>query len=885
MAGLRTMGAVSKQVAATGRSVRQAASDSAALGAVGTIAAKNMAEQVFEFEKVGNAIEAVTDLTAGQREELEQLSRDLNALYPATNVDIMQAALELAKSGMTFEQIRGSLANTLNLAFAGDFGFKESSSYLIATATAMRLAMGTEEEAAASTAKIADMMAYAANRSLAEIPDLGVTLKYVAAAAAATGMSVEELGASLTVLANNGMMGSNAGTGLRYALLQLINPSKAASEAFAKLNIDLGDYVTGAQKINASDLITNLGMDGIHIEEMGLDKQIQAALDDPAIAKSPAKLVSRLSELINQAVGDQGIVDQTALANSLSESLTVLGTQVDLVGLMKAFQSNPQSEALFGAIFGKQHAVKMMAFLAGDLAGTTADFEQNMDGAASEMSSKRLKGVVGDWYELTASIENFVLTLADTGLLNDAVKGLQELVKLVDTISVINPQALRLGAYAFLALTALAPIGFAISGVASALALMSNPITIVAAALGYLAFQNWDGLNAFWNNLTKFFTQGLTPEATALFSEVVLWIEQLPNALNSLGDGFDFAGWGQTVGTTLADLVNKVPDFLKFLEKLRSDAQPILDTITPIFISFGNAVVAIVGAVGNLTKTAADGAVSFFTGLTEGIDPATMEILGRWGTTIADFATGLWDLITGIAEAIANADMSGFSEFMRLLGQAFGVGLSIEITVLDQVIKFLTDIPTHVTNAIAKIEELRTFLQTAFDNIDLFAAGKAIIDSLINGIIAAVPFLRETIDSIGGLLNSIKPGGMGGNGTGGQGGKMFGDLNGDPGLPNPAAPLDGARAEGGPLWNGWFLAGEKGPELGYASGKGHMFNAAETKRMLTGANSNGGGVTNHNTFHIQSNDPEAVANAVARRLDSSLQRSRGLSMEDRPTFG
>jgi hypothetical protein len=238
--------------------------------------------------------------------------------------------------------------------------------------------------------------------------------------------------------------------------------------------------------------------------------------------------------------------------------------------------------------------------------------------------------------------------------------------------------------------------------------------------------------------------------------------------------------------------------------------------------------------------------------------------------------------------------MSGFVEFMRLFGEAFGVGLSLQVALLDSIVTFFSNLPSLIKSGIegglatlqAKIEEIKTYLIDTFGSIDLFEIGKKIIQSLIDGIVNAIPGLRDTINTVQGWLQSMGVGGGPGGGELPKGSVGSATINGvpDPSLPLPA-PIDGARAAGGPLWNGWFLAGEKGPELGYASGSGHMFNASETKRMLTGANSNAGpGMAQTNHFHFHGT-PEENAREVSRLLDRQLQRSRGLSMEDRTTFG
>ncbi|GAG42448.1 unnamed protein product, partial [marine sediment metagenome] len=62
---------------------------------------------------------------------------------------------------------------------------------------------------------------------------------FVGAAAAQTGLSLEETTASLMVLANNGLRASTMGTGLRQVLARLLAPTSKLKDAFAMYGVEL----------------------------------------------------------------------------------------------------------------------------------------------------------------------------------------------------------------------------------------------------------------------------------------------------------------------------------------------------------------------------------------------------------------------------------------------------------------------------------------------------------------------------------------------------------------------------------------------------------------------------------------------------------------------
>src|SRR5689334_1033307 len=84
-------------IAGAARGVRTHASNaagavSAPLGLLGALGARS----VYQFEKVGNAVQSVTEMTAEQRREIEKLTMSIREFGPG---DAMQSALELAKTG------------------------------------------------------------------------------------------------------------------------------------------------------------------------------------------------------------------------------------------------------------------------------------------------------------------------------------------------------------------------------------------------------------------------------------------------------------------------------------------------------------------------------------------------------------------------------------------------------------------------------------------------------------------------------------------------------------------------------------------------------------------------------------------------------------------
>jgi hypothetical protein len=89
--------------------------------------------------------------------------------------------------------------------------------------------------------RVADTLANASNLAQGGIADTALALRQAATAAEAVGVSFEDTTALLTLLAKNGLTGSDAGTALRTAFLRLVNPSKEANQILEQLNVNIRD--------------------------------------------------------------------------------------------------------------------------------------------------------------------------------------------------------------------------------------------------------------------------------------------------------------------------------------------------------------------------------------------------------------------------------------------------------------------------------------------------------------------------------------------------------------------------------------------------------------------------------------------------------------------
>jgi TP901 family phage tail tape measure protein len=182
------------------------------------------------FEQAMANLNAVSGATAAQLGRLREQALSLGASTAFSASEVAAAQLELAKAGIAVEDVLGGgVQGSLALAAAGDLELADA-------ATIAANAMNLFALEGRDVGKIADALAVAANATTADVADFGMALTQGGAAAKAAGLSFTDTLTILEALAQAGVKNSDAGTSMKAALLQLLNPTAKQ----AALQKDLG---------------------------------------------------------------------------------------------------------------------------------------------------------------------------------------------------------------------------------------------------------------------------------------------------------------------------------------------------------------------------------------------------------------------------------------------------------------------------------------------------------------------------------------------------------------------------------------------------------------------------------------------------------------------
>jgi TP901 family phage tail tape measure protein len=208
----------------------------AAIGiGVGLVAAiRVMREFEFQLARLSAITGNIGKEMGDQFVALEQTARRLGATTEFTAGQVANGLRLLAQAGFDANEAIAAIPGTLNLAIAATTDLGTATTIVANTIRGFGLS-------ANEATKVTDVLTATTQESNTTIELLGEALKFIAPAAQSANQSIETTAAALGVLSDAGLKGTLAGTGLRRVLVGLINPTKAAQNAFARLGLQMED--------------------------------------------------------------------------------------------------------------------------------------------------------------------------------------------------------------------------------------------------------------------------------------------------------------------------------------------------------------------------------------------------------------------------------------------------------------------------------------------------------------------------------------------------------------------------------------------------------------------------------------------------------------------
>lgn len=484
---------------------------------------------------------------------LREQAKKLGAETQFTSRDAASGQAFLAMAGFTPQSIQAALPGVLNMALAGGMDLGETAD--IGSNILSQFHLDPKE-----MDRVSDVLTAAFTRTNTDLSSIGEAMKYAGTGMAGLGVSVEQTTAMIGVMANVGLRGSIAGTGLQTTFSRLAAPTDKAASALKELGVSVADS-TGKMKpaeVVLADIYKAVRKYG-DVDQLSFFKDIageEAAKSFQALVQSAGS--GELQKLIGELKKAQGEAATVAkkMADNLDGDLKNLDSawegfriQIeelvdgplrglvqgisDVVGAMTAWaRENPGLTKALLTVGGSALAVTAitggLSLAIGLLLGPVAKLKL---GFALLTGTKGLGRAIPLFTQLRAvvgspmgSVKGWATVFKSPGM---AIKSLSRgLTGLIPRLSLLpSLGGLITGAFSMLG---------------GALSLLLSPIGLIGAAFvaaGLLIWKYWEPIKAFFAGFFTGVWEALTPLREA-FSALSPVFEAIGNGIKSVWNWF-----------------------------------------------------------------------------------------------------------------------------------------------------------------------------------------------------------------------------------------------------------------------------------------------------------------------------------------------------------
>lgn len=695
-----------------------------------------------EFQAQMSRVQAIAGATGGELDKMKRQAIELGAKTAFSAKEAAQGMENLASAGFQVNEIMDAMPGVLDLAAVSGGDVAASSE---AMASSLR-AFGLE---AGQAGHVADVFARAAADTNAETVDMAEAMKYVAPVAHSMGLSLEETAASIGIMADAGIKGSQAGTTLRGALSRIAKPTKAMVKSMDQLGVSFYDAngkmiplreqiaqlktaTAGlTQEERNRHLVTLYGQNSLSgmlaLLDAGpekLDKMTNALINSDGAAREMAETMQdNLASKIEQMGGafeSAAIVIQQILEPALTK---VVG---GITKLIEAFLNmSPVGQKMVVIFAGMVAALGPLLLIAGTVMTTMVKLRIAMQflGPAFMGTMGTIALVVAAFYALVAV---FMIAYTKSERFRNLIDSLAPAIKkgLGVAVEWTTEKLKVLWEWLQKATEKVKELGSAISSkVANTLQQFGINLGQAGSSIGSFISSGLERLGGAFGKVG-----GVMSIAASVLTKVGLAFFGITGPLGlviSLVVSF-LTAWART-GELNADGITQVFDNLTSTIQGAADA---INQYLPIFVQKGTEIlVKLIEGIAN----AIPGVVSVISQVIESLVQTISTVLP---TILAAGVQILTALINGIAQALPTIIQAAIQIIMALFN-----GL-------------IQALPTIISAAIQIIQALIQGLVEALPAI--IEAALQIITGLVQGLIQSLPMILEAaLQIIMGLVNAL----------------------------------------------------------------------------------------------------------------------------------
>ena len=673
-----------------------------------------------EFQAQMSRVQAIAGATGGELDQMKRQAIELGAKTAFSAKEAAQGMENLASAGFQVNEIMDAMPGVLDLAAVSGGDVAASSE---AMASSLR-AFGLE---AGQAGHVADVFARAAADTNAETVDMAEAMKYVAPVAHSMGLSLEETAASIGIMADAGIKGSQAGTTLRGALSRIAKPTKAMVKSMDQLGVSF--YDANGKMIPLREQIAQLKTATAGLTQEERNRHLVTLYGQNSLSGMLALLDAgpeKLDKMTNALINSDGAARE--MAETMQDNLA---SKIEQMG--GAFES--------AAIVIQQILEPALTKVVG---GITKLIE-----AFLSMSPVGQKMVV--------IFAGMVAALGPLLLIAGTV--MTTMVKLRIAMQFLGPAfmgtmgTIALVVAAFYALVAVFMIAYTKSE--KFRNLIDNLAPAIKKGLGIAVEWAAEKLKVLWEWLQKA-TEKVKEFGSAISSKVANTLQQF---------GINLGQAGSSIGSFISSGLERLGGAFGKVGGVMSIAASVLTKVGLAFFGITgplglviSLVVSFLTAWARTGELNADGITQVFDNLTSTIQGAAdainqyLPIFVQKGTEIlVKLIEGIANAIPGVVSVISQVIETLVSTLSSILPTIIQAGVQILTALINGIAQAL---PTIIQAAIQIIMALFNGLIQALPTI--ISAAIQIIQALIQGLVEALPAIIEAaLQIITGLVQGL----------------------------------------------------------------------------------------------------------------------------------
>lgn len=689
----------------------------AAVGAGLVVATKQYADFDAALHGAGAAFSDVDSSAADFEERLHEIGLSARAVAAATEFDAKQTAdamATLARAGVDSSNAIALLPGVADLATAACVEMNEAVGMAVGGLNVMGMMSDKPEILAQNMKRLSDVMAYTADSANMSLTDVSEAITAGGAFFKTANNDLNMFSASLTALANNSIVGAEAGTHLRNIMTNLSAPTDNAAAALKSMGIATTD--SSGNLLSLSDIVGQFNKAMVGMGDAERNANLYAIFGKQNIAAFNALLNTGADALEGYAATaanstDAAMQKAEALRGSLINKLNVLKSALT----EKGFQ------------FVDAFAGKGGNFIT-ELTESISNFDVTplVNGLTTALNV--ITKIVQTAWTFRGVIIAVVAAMTTWRLVTDAIVIAQKAHNVITTVatgaqiayaSVIKGSTAAQSALAFATTgTKIATAIFTVvmKGAAFATGLMSSAVGVlntlfVATPIGWivlfimgligviiLCVKHWDSMSAALKRVGDWFVwlgTSIAEFASSAWEAITGFFTNLYHRFMT----FLFGENAPAAEEFVAQMFEKVGAFFAGLwEKITTFFGSVWEHITTFFVTIGESIgtffVGIWERITTAFATAIEGISSFFGGIWEkitGFFTGIGETLSGWVETIKGKLQPLFDWIHGLFNGVAAMWQNVMSVFQAegIIGVFKRIGSAILSWVLTPIEKML----------------------------------------------------------------------------------------------------------------------------------------------------------------------------------------------------